>query len=132
MPKVIEISGVGPTLAKALAAKGYRRVESIATATTMELANVPGVGVVRARKLINSARAVLRQVPKTASSSKPKKLPKAEKDTKGSGKKSKKSKKGKKAKRDKKKSEKKGAKSKKDERKKKGKSKKGKKGKKGK
>jgi len=129
MPKVIEISGVGPTLAKALAAKGYRRVESIATATTMELANVPGVGVVRARKLINSARAVLRQVPKTASSSKPKKPPKAKKDTKGSGKKSKK---GKKAKRDKKKSEKKGAKSKKDERKKKGKSKKGKKGKKGK
>jgi DNA repair protein RadA len=51
-----ELPGVGPTIADKLRESGYGTVESIATATTSDLAEAAEIGEATAKKLIQAAR----------------------------------------------------------------------------
>lgn len=59
MPKLIDLNGVGPVLANACIEHGYRSVEDIAAARESEFVVVPGVSNIRARQLIQEAKALL-------------------------------------------------------------------------
>ncbi|MGI9513948.1 MAG: helix-hairpin-helix domain-containing protein [Anderseniella sp.] len=59
MPEIVEITGIGPTLATACAEAGFSRVDEIAGAAPAELAAVPGIGETRAVILINAAQSLL-------------------------------------------------------------------------
>ena len=59
MLKLDELKGVGPALVSACAEKGYRSVEDVAEAAVDELASVSGVGEIRAKELISSAKLLL-------------------------------------------------------------------------
>ncbi len=59
MPEIVEITGIGPALAKACAKTGFSRVDEIANAAPTELAAVPGIGEMRAAILINAAQSLL-------------------------------------------------------------------------
>ncbi len=59
MPEIVEITGIGPTLATACAEAGFLRVDEIASAAPAELATVPGIGEIRAVVLINAAQLLL-------------------------------------------------------------------------
>lgn len=59
MPKLVEISGVGPASEKVLSAAGYGTVEQVAAANAAELAGVSGVGEKRAASLISAAQSLL-------------------------------------------------------------------------
>lgn len=94
MPEIVEITGIGPTLATACAEAGFSRVDEIAGAAPAELAIVPGIGESRAVILISAAQSLLNgaQDPKAeeAAGLKPKK---GKKQAKAKSKKSKKDKK---------------------------------------
>ena len=62
MPEIVEITGIGPALAKACAKTGFSRVDEIANAAPTELAAVPGIGEMRAAILINAAQSLLNGV----------------------------------------------------------------------
>ncbi|MEO9877568.1 MAG: helix-hairpin-helix domain-containing protein [Anderseniella sp.] len=59
MPEIVEITGIGPTLATACAEAGFSRVDEIAGAAPAELAIVPGIGESRAVILISAAQSLL-------------------------------------------------------------------------
>ena len=59
MPKIVELKGIGPVLAKACAQHGYGSVESIAAAKIGEFVLVPGISHIRAQHLIEAARSLL-------------------------------------------------------------------------
>lgn len=59
MPEIVEITGIGPTLATACAEAGFSSVDEIAGAAPAELAIVPGIGESRAVRLISAAQALL-------------------------------------------------------------------------
>jgi len=119
MPKIVEITGIGPTLATACVEAGFACVDKIAGATAAELAAVPGIGEMRAKTLINAAQSLLNGTgeikPTDAASVKAKKNKKRSKnkDEKSpkKGKKKEKNKKSKKSKKSKKNSKKKKSKS---------------------
>ncbi|MEY8839720.1 helix-hairpin-helix domain-containing protein, partial [Cribrihabitans sp. XS_ASV171] len=56
MTPVSKIRGVGPVLARLLAAHGFDTAEAIAATTPEALAAVPRIGVARAPALIAAAR----------------------------------------------------------------------------
>lgn len=125
MPEIVEITGIGPTLATACAEAGFSRVDEIAGAAPAELAIVPGIGESRAVILISAAQSLLNgaQDPKAeeAAAVKPKK---GKKQAKAKSKKSKKDLKNNKKKKNSKKKNKKNRKGKKNSKKKNSKSKK--------
>lgn len=55
-PPITSIDGVGPAMAKRLAAAGFNSVEAIAQADASELSKVPGVGDERAAAWIEAAK----------------------------------------------------------------------------
>jgi len=59
MPSLIEIEGVGSTLAAACVRKNYRTIAKIAAATPKELASVPGISEKNAPQIIASAKSLL-------------------------------------------------------------------------
>jgi len=59
MPSLIEIKGVGPSLAAACVKKNYRTITKIAAATPKELASVPGITEKSAPLIIASAKSLL-------------------------------------------------------------------------
>jgi Holliday junction resolvasome RuvABC DNA-binding subunit len=59
MPSLIEIEGVGPSLAAACVKTNYRTIAKIAAATTKELASVPGISEKNAPQIIASAKSLL-------------------------------------------------------------------------
>jgi NAD-dependent DNA ligase len=91
MPKIVDITGIGPTLATACVEAGFECVDRIAGATATELAAVPGIGEMRAKALIDAAQSLLNgaaepkaEIPAIANAKKNKKQGKG----KGKGKKS--------------------------------------------
>ena len=67
MPKLIDVKGIGPVLAKACAANGFGSVEKIAKAKDTEFSSVPGVSEARAAVIIEAAMALLETSGSTAS-----------------------------------------------------------------
>ncbi len=59
MPSLIEIEGVGPSLAAACVKKDYRSIAKIAAATPKELASVSGITEKSALRIIASAKSLL-------------------------------------------------------------------------
>lgn len=59
MSRIVDITGIGPTLATACVEAGFPCVDSIAGATAPELATVPGIGELRAQTLISAAQSLL-------------------------------------------------------------------------
>ena len=59
MPSLIEIEGVGPSLAAACVQKNYRTIAKIAAATPKGLATVPGISEKSAPEIIASAKSLL-------------------------------------------------------------------------
>jgi len=56
MSALTEIKGIGPALAAAFAANGFKTVDKIALASPQEFAVVPGISVARAGILIAAAK----------------------------------------------------------------------------
>ncbi len=109
-----DISGIGPATARVLTDHGFADIGSVASATTEELAKVPGFGHVKAKAAIEAARALTAGTSPTES--KPAAAKGLKSDSKRKDKKGKKKKKGKDKKG--KKKDKKGKKKKKDGKKK--------------
>jgi NAD-dependent DNA ligase len=59
MTELTEIKGVGPATAKVFAKVGFSNVKDVASARPVDLAAVPGVGEIRATRLIAAARSLL-------------------------------------------------------------------------
>jgi colicin import membrane protein len=59
LSRIVDITGIGPTLATACIEAGFACVDSIAGATANELATVPGIGELRAQTLISAAQSLL-------------------------------------------------------------------------
>jgi Holliday junction resolvasome RuvABC DNA-binding subunit len=124
MKSLESVKGIGPYLAKGLAAHGLSSPKALATAAPAEVASIPGIGPARAARLVLAAQAFLAAVPEepvtpaeAAADDPPKESKKAQKkDNKKKG--DKKKSKSKKAKKSDKKS---GGKSKKKKKSKKGK-----------
>ena len=106
MASILDVSGVGPALAKPLAACGIKTAEDLAVAELAGLLAVPGIGQTRALSLMAAAKAFAGVAPKEPS--KAAQRPEAEQK-----KKSKKADKAKKSRNSKKKADKKKAKDKK-------------------
>ena len=121
MPEIVEITGIGPSLAAACAEAGFSRVDEIASAAPAELAAVPGIGEMRAVNLISAAQLLLNGAGKPkAKDAKRVKTKKSKKQAKSKAEKSKKDRK--KQKKNMKKNKKKSGKGKKNSRKKNSKS----------
>jgi len=73
MSALTEIKGIGPALAAACAANGFKTVDQIALASPQEFAVVPGISVARAGILIAAAKTL------AAETETPETKPKAEK-----------------------------------------------------
>ncbi|MHA1409968.1 MAG: DNA repair and recombination protein RadA [Candidatus Odinarchaeia archaeon] len=58
--KLTQLAGVGPSIAKRLSDSGYKSFESIAVATSDELAAAVDIGKATAQKIIDSARSLLK------------------------------------------------------------------------
>lgn len=97
---ITEVWGIGNQSAEILAKHGYRSLKDLAETTESELAKVPGFGVIRARKIIASARSLFADQLQTKqlNSSPPKKKKDKKKKEKQKKKKSKKTDKKKKVK----------------------------------
>ncbi|MHA1835949.1 MAG: DNA repair and recombination protein RadA [Candidatus Odinarchaeia archaeon] len=59
-PELTQLAGVGPSIAKRLSESGYKSFESIAVATSDELAAAVDIGKATAQKIIESARSLLK------------------------------------------------------------------------
>ncbi len=59
MPSLMEIEGIGPTLAAACVKNKYRTIAKIAAARPAELSVVPGISEKRAKLIIVSAKSLL-------------------------------------------------------------------------
>ena len=112
MSRIVDITGIGPTLATACIEAGFACVDSIAGATANELATVPGIGELRAQTLIDAAQSLLNAAdqPEAKGAASPE-TEKTKERIKDKDKKSKKQKKKNKKKKNKKKSKKKKSKS---------------------
>jgi len=71
MSALTKIKGIGPALAAACAAKGFKTVAKIASASPEEFAAVPGVSVARAEVFIATAKSLLPEKAAAADRSKP-------------------------------------------------------------
>ena len=63
MSSLLEIAGVGPSLAAACVKKNYRTVAKIAGAQPSDLATVPGISAKSANQIIASAKRLLIKSP---------------------------------------------------------------------
>jgi transcription termination factor NusA len=72
MTSISGVSGIGPHLAAALAAKGISTAEHLAASSPETLCDIPGVGARRAASLVAAARRAFENTP-----NKPSKMPKA-------------------------------------------------------
>lgn len=82
MTSILDVRGVGPALAKSLAACGIKTAEDLAAIESINLLAVPKIGQPRAVSLMAAAKALTSAVPAAAEISKPaskKKIKKADK-----------------------------------------------------
>ena len=63
MPSLLDIEGVGPSLAAACVKKNYRTIAKIAAAQPSDLATVPGISANGASQIIASAKRLLIKSP---------------------------------------------------------------------
>ena len=73
---VSELSGIGEKLARELEMAGFENVHDIAEASIKQLTAVPGIGTVRAERLIESAKGIMKQSIKSSSKGKKEKAAK--------------------------------------------------------
>lgn len=59
MTDLTEVSGIGPAMAEDMRARGLHRAQDVAEARPEDLAALPRIGLVRAERLIESAKAAL-------------------------------------------------------------------------
>jgi len=71
MSALTEIKGIGPALAAACAAKGFKAIDKVASASPEEFAAVPGVSVARAEVFIATAKSLLPKKAAATDQSKP-------------------------------------------------------------
>ena len=79
MAKLVDITGVGPVMARACVAHGFTSVEAIANAKFGEFVAVPGVSEVRAKQLIAAAKELLARAASSPVADAPSASDKAEK-----------------------------------------------------
>jgi len=65
--EVSELSGIGEKLSRELEMAGFENVHDVAEASVEQLTAVPGIGAVRAERLIESAKSIMKQARKIRS-----------------------------------------------------------------
>ena len=65
--EVSELSGIGEKLSRELEMAGFENVHDVAEASVEQLTAVPGIGAVRAERLIESAKSIMKQARKSSS-----------------------------------------------------------------
>ena len=87
MSKLVDIRGIGPFIAKALAASGVRTVEALACASSDKLVAVRGISTAKADVIQAAAKELLAAGEAAAPTDKDRKKPKKDKKEKGKDKK---------------------------------------------
>ena len=83
MSKLVDIRGIGPFMAKALAASGVRTVEALASASTDKLVAVRGISAAKADVIQAAAKELLAAGEAAVPTDKDRKKPKKHKKKKG-------------------------------------------------